>query len=237
MTEKVIEKLIQRQINQWSHWEAVLRKAEDPAAVPVLPIITISRELGAGGRSLAEALAARLDLQVHGYDIVEHIAQDRELEHEVVAQLDEHLTSQIDLWIKGVLQSRIFLRDEYHVALVRVVRTLAAHGGVVILGRGGNFILREEADLRLRLVAEIEHRAPRLVVTRELSEAEARERIAESDQGRRSFVEKLFHADIDDPRNYDLVINTTGLSDAVVRDLALRALRKRDSVGKARTKA
>ena len=234
MTDKVIERLIQRQINQWSHWEAVLRKAEDPATVPTRPTITISRELGAGGRGLAESLAERLDLQVHGYDIVEHIAQDRELEHEVVAQLDEQLTSQIDLWIKGVLQRRIFLRDEYHVALVRVVRTLAARGGVVVLGRGGNFILREEADLRLRLVADVEHRARRLMEAQGLSEQEARERIAESAQGRREFVEKLFHADIDDPRNYDLVINTTGLSDAVVLDLALRALRKRGSAGNAR---
>jgi len=237
MTDKVIEKLIQRQINQWSHWEAVLRKAEDPAAVAARPTITISRELGAGGRGLAEALAARLDLQVHGYDIVEHIAQDRELEHEVVAQLDEHLTSQIDLWIKGVLQRRIFLRDEYHVALVRVVRTLAARGGVVILGRGGNFILHEEANLRLRLVAEVEQRASRLADAYEVSESEARQRIAESDQGRREFVEKLFHADIDDPRNYDLVINTAGLSDAVVRDLALRALPKRGSAENAKAEA
>jgi hypothetical protein len=66
MTDRVIEKLIQRQINQWNRWDEVLNASSDPASLRPRPIITISRQLGSGGRSLAEALAERLELQVHG---------------------------------------------------------------------------------------------------------------------------------------------------------------------------
>ena len=224
MTDRVIEKLIQRQIHQWNRWDEVLSASTDPTALRPRPMITVSRQLGSGGRALAEALALRLDLQVHGYDIVEHIARDQHLEEEVVAGLDEQVVSQIRLWITGVLNRRIFLKDEYHVALVRVVRTLAARGGVVILGRGGNFILAERADLRLRLVAGNEYRVQNLMRRDHLGEAEARTRILESDTGRHLFIEKLFRADVDDPRHYDLVLNAEQLRAERLPELALEAL-------------
>ena len=227
MINRVIEKLIQRQIHQWNRWDELLSASTDPAVLRPRPIITVSRQLGSGGRALAEALARRLDLQVHGYDIVEHIARDQHLEEEVVAGLDEQVVSQIRLWISGVLNRRIFLKDEYHVALVRVVRTLAARGGVVILGRGGNFILAERADLRLRLVAGNEYRVQNLARRDHLDEAEARARILESDSSRHLFVEKLFHADVDDPRHYDLVLNAEQLRAESLRKLALEALEAR----------
>jgi len=230
MTDRVIEKLIQRQINQWNRWDEVLSASSDPAALRPRPTITVSRQLGSGGRDLAEALAERLDLQVHGYEIVEHIARDQHLEEEVVAGLDEQVVSQIRLWITGVLNRRIFLKDEYHVALVRVVRTLAARGGVVILGRGGNFILAERADLRLRLVAGEDYRVERLARRDQLSEAEARAHIRESDSSRRQFVEKLLHADVDDPRHYDIVLNAERIRADRLTDLALEALATREAL-------
>ncbi len=228
MTDRVIEKLIQRQINQWNRWDELLSAGTDPAALRPRPTITVSRQLGSGGRALAEALALRLDLQLHGYDIVEHIARDQHLEEEVVAGLDEQVVSQIRLWITGVLNRRIFLKDEYHVALVRVVRTLAVRGGVVILGRGGNFILAERADLRLRLVAGDEYRVQNLARRDHLGEAEARARILESDASRRLFVEKLFHTDVDDPRHYDLVLNAERLRAERLPELAIEALQARE---------
>ena len=164
MTEKLVEKLIQRQLNQWIRIKELLH-AQEPVAIAPRPIITISRQKGAGGRALAEALARRLDLQVHGQDIVEHIAKNEEIAAEVVAQLDEQAISQINLWIKGVLNRRIYLKDEYQEELVRTVRTLAVHGGVIVLGRGGNFILADQADLRLRLVASPEARIERMAAT------------------------------------------------------------------------
>jgi cytidylate kinase len=231
MPERVIEKLIQRQLNQWNRMRELLPEIE-PAELPRRPIITISRQVGSGGRELAEALARRLDLQVHDQDIVEHIARNEKIAAEVVAHLDEQTVSQIDLWVRGVLNRRIYMRDEYQEELVRTVRTLAAHGGVVVLGRGGTFILADRADLRLRLVAPVETRVQALVNERGLSVAEAEQSVAESDAARADFVRKLFRADIDDPVHYDLVINTDGIDGDRLPELVLLALEVRGAFEK-----
>ncbi len=203
-----LEKLIQRQIHQWSRYRQLLAAAPRPQDLPPRPTITISRERGAGGGELAAALAARLDLEVHDASIIDGIARDARLEREVVEALDEKVRSQVDLWVEGVLKRRIFLRDNYHVSLVRTVQSLAAHGGVVILGRGANFILGEKASLRVLLVGSPERRRRRLVAAEGLDAETAAERLQEIDRQRAEFIRTLFHAEADDPRHYDLTLAT-----------------------------
>lgn len=203
-----IEKLIQRQIHQWSRYRQLLATAPQAKALPPRPTITISRELGAGARELAAALASRLDLEVHGTGIIDRIAQDERLAREVVDALDERVRSQIDLWVEGVLKQRIFLRDNYHVALVRTVQTLAAHGGVLLIGRGANFILGEKASLRVLLVASAARRIANVARYEGVDEQEAARQVERADQERTAFIRKLFRAEPNDPCHYDLVLCT-----------------------------
>ena len=53
----------------------------------------------------------------------------------VVADLDENAINQAELWVKGVLNQRIFLKDEYHMSLVSIVTKLAAAGGAGLFAR------------------------------------------------------------------------------------------------------
>ena len=63
---------------------------------------------------------------------------------------------------RGVLNQRIFLKDEYHPALVGIVTTAGGRGNVVFLGRGANLILGENATLRIRVVASRPTRLARI---------------------------------------------------------------------------
>ena len=72
--------------------------------------------------------------------ILTRIAEDKRLQQSIVAQLDERTVSQVRLWVQGVLHRRLFLRDDYHTALVETITSLAARGGVVFLGRGANLM-------------------------------------------------------------------------------------------------
>lgn len=227
MTRIPIEKLIQRQIHQWSRFRQLLETAETPEEVRPRPIITISREMGSGARMLADALAQRLDLEVHGVSLIDHIARDKNLEREVVEHLDERARSQIRTWVKGVLNQRIFLRDNYHVSLATAVRTLAAHGGVVFIGRGANLILAGNCSLRILLVASEQTRMRNLMRYEKLDEEAAREAITRADGARLEFIQKLFHVDANDPRNYDLVINSDGIPAARLVEIAMTALEAR----------
>jgi len=77
----------------------------------------------------------------------------------------------------------------------------------VILGRGANFILPPEQTFAVRFVAPEEMRIRR--TTRTTAE-EAQRYILKTDSDRRAFVRKYFHAEINDPVHYDLVLNMRG---------------------------
>lgn len=222
-----IEQLIQRHIHNWIHYRELLKTEEKPEKVKPRPIITLSRELGSGGRLLAHALARRLDLEVHGISLIDHIARNKQLEREVIDQLDEQVRSEIDLWVEGMLSGRLFMRDEYHVSLVRAIRTLAALGGVVIIGRGANIVLADKASLRIRVVASLETRVRNLMRYEAMDEEAARKKCIESDKERDRFTRTLFHVAADDPHSNDLIINTDRIPVARMVEIAMTAMETR----------
>jgi cytidylate kinase len=227
MPDRTHEILIQRHLAHWNRLRSALQSAHDPTEVKPAPVVTISRQAGCNSREVADTLGRRLDLRVFGREIVDEIARDRHLESEVVAQLDERVASSIQQWVRGLLDRRIFLADDYHLALVRVVRTLAAHGGVVLVGRGANFILAERADLRLRLVGTEDTRKRNFARAHGVGEPEALTKIRELDEGSEQFVRRLFRVEAAEPSHYDLVLNVDRLGPAAVADLAERTLRDR----------
>jgi cytidylate kinase len=218
------EKLIQRQINHWNHLRETLREQPSPVDHEPGPVITISRLAGSGGRTLAAGLAERLGCDVHDQSIVERIARTRRLSPELVALLDEQDIRQTDLWVRGVLENRLFLKEQYREALTETVLGMAAAGNAVILGRGAGHILGHRATLRVRLVAGTATRLARLQERTGLARAEARAQLEETDRRREAYVRKLLGVDPHDAAGYDLVVNTDRLLPNEVVELVLVAL-------------
>lgn len=207
MRQNITEMLIQRQINHWNRFREFLKDEQDEEPPRPGPVLTVSRMAGSGGRTLAVGLAERLNLTLQDQSLVDRIARDRNLERSVVAQLDEGAINQAELWIKGVLNRRIFMKDEYHTSLVKIVTNLAAGGDVVFLGRGAHLILGDKAALRIRVVASRGTRLANIMNRAGLSRPEARALLDETDRKREDFIRKVFKVDPDDPKNFDLVLN------------------------------
>lgn len=237
MSLLLTERLIQRQLNHWNRLRAYLHDHGPEPAARRGPVLTVSRLAGSGGRDLATALAERLGLDLQDQSLITTIAEDRDLERSLVAQLDEQTVSQARLWVQGTLQRRLFLRDDFHQALVRVITTLAARGGVVFLGRGANLILGEQADLRVRVVASERHRCERLRARSGLGKAEARQLLAEIDARRARFVREVFHTEPGSPENFDLVLNADRMDTETMVDHVLLALSHSDAAAEAALQA
>lgn len=206
MSPRNTAQLAQRQIQQWY----LCRQARIDDAYPAPPLhanITISRQLGCGARCLAESLAERLGMLVHGASLIDTIARDKGLSRNIVSQLDERTRSELDIWVEGILHRRLFSHSEFHVALTRTVSTLASAGGSIFLGRGANMIIDPATCLRLRVVASPETRIDNIITAAGAFRAEARNMIVESDRQRREFMQRFFGIDLDDPLYYDLMIN------------------------------
>lgn len=198
------------------------------------PVITISRLAGSGGRTLATGLADQLNISLHDQSLVDRIARDRNLERSVVSQLDETAVSQAELWIKGVLNRRIFMKDEYHTSLVNIVTNLAAGGNVLFLGRGAHLILRDMATLRIRVVASWSTRLARIMERTGLSRAEARVLLEETDRNREEFIRQVFKVDPNSPDNYDLMLNSDRMKPECMLETAALTLLGAQTGGRAR---
>ncbi len=232
MSYPVLEKLIARQIHHWNNLRQYIEKQDTEATSRCGVVVTVSRLAGSGGRALATEISRRLGIELQDQSMVQRIVQDRRLEDSLVGELDETGISQSRLWMKGVLNQRIFMKEQYHHDLVRIVGRLAARGGVVFLGRGANLILGERADLRIRVVAPEKSRTENLRKRLDISHAEARLLIEETDRRREDFVQQVFHTEPGLPQNYDLVLNSDRLGPESMLDLVMQALLLRGALDK-----
>ncbi len=108
----------------------------------------------------------------------------------------------------------------YLEAMTHIIRELAAKGDIVIVGRGSQMILAEMPHaLHVLCVAPGALRAQRLAERDEIPLAEAKRRSEESERARIAFYRKFWKVNVDNPRLYDLCIDTSRLSYETATDL------------------
>ncbi len=97
------------------------------------------------------------------------------------------------------------------------IGTIGKHGRALIVGRGANFILPPDDCFRVRVISPQRVRVQNIVKSFNILENEAKRRVIRTESDRRAFIRKYFNAEIADPVNYDMVINTgtVGVNNAV----------------------
>ena len=218
-TIRSMEQLVEEQVHRWQ-----LMHTEKKAEKEVLPIITISREPGSGGRIVAQKLAAKLNVEVFHQEVLHAMAKRAEVSEQMLATMDEKGLSILEDWISSLVYDRHMWPDEYLQHLMHVIGTIGKHGRAVVVGRGANFILPPEQRFRVRITAPRRLRIQNVARDFNLSEDEAKRRVIKTESDRKAFIRKYFNADIADPDNYDLTINTENLSVDQAADVIAAAL-------------
>ena len=205
-SRRSIEKIVDDQVLQWNRFKA--EKRESPTGISV---VSISRESGSGGTIVAEKLAGELDYHLFHKEVIQEMAQSANISARIVETLDEKGLSVLEDSIAAMIRDRHLWPDEFLRYLMKVVGTIGKHGRAVIVGRGANFILPEDENLRVRIIAPMATRIRNVAHELDIPEIDAQKMILKKDADRRSFSRKYFYADVADPINYDLVINTARL--------------------------
>ena len=203
-----IEKFVKDQIKKWErHYPAKDKKEEAR-----IPVITVSKEPGAGGNILAEKIADRLDLDLFNRDIIREIAESAKISASVIETLEKKRLSGVEDFISSLINKHYLYPGLYLQHLMKVVCTIAEHGRAVIVGRGANFILPPQKTFSVRMVAPLDVRIQNIARRFGVSSEEARRRVIRRESRRSAFIRQSFNADISDPIHYDLTINTAKLS-------------------------
>lgn len=195
-----IETFIKDQIEKW-----------EKQTQTHIPVITISSEPGSGGRIIARGLAKRLGIDLFDRDIVKEIAESAHISGAVIETMEKDRLSGIKDFISSLVNDRYLWPGVYLDHLMKVVAAIASHGNAVIVGRGANFLIPAEDRLSVRVIAPLEVRVKNVAKEFGVTREEAKRRVINRENRRSAFIRQSFNADVADPRNYDLVVNTQKL--------------------------
>lgn len=205
--KRSVEAIIEEQVKRWQ-----VLQTEKAAAKPAVPAVTLSREFGSGGNEIARKIAEKLGYDLFDQQVVDEMADSAEVSKIWMETLDEKGINVLDDWIASLVDEKHLWPDQYMKHLMKIVGTIGKHGRAVIVGRGANFLLPPDTILRVRIVSSMKSRIACVSEKQGVSADKAKRLILKKESDRRAFIRKYFHADISDPANYDLVINTETLS-------------------------
>jgi cytidylate kinase len=181
------------------------------------PVITVSRQAGSGGHTVAEHLIKLLQdpgsedpssWAIFDRNLVERVLLDHNLPHNLARFMPEDRISEI-----SDTMDELFGLHPPSWTLVRqtadTILHLAELGNVILIGRGANLITAKlDYSFHVRLVGSLERRVKRMQEAQQLNAKSALEVVHREDLGRKRYLKKYFNKDIDDPLLYHLVINT-----------------------------
>lgn len=218
-----IDAIVNRQLLKW---ELDRKKAEEEKQEkPALPrIVTVSRQLGSRGSYFAERLAEKLGYQNLHREVIDAICQSSGYRKRIVESLDQKFRGNLEVMVESFFTGQSVDHHDYRRHLFRTVLSMSRLGGVVLIGRGGSFILGPRRGFHMRFVAPREERIENLIKYTGVTEAEASAMIAALDAERKEFIAKLFHADNDDSRHYDVVVNTAFIDIEDLLDTTVRLI-------------
>jgi len=194
-----------------------------------MPLITIRGQLGSGAPEIGTRTAEKLGIDYVDREIIAEVAERLQRdEREVIrkemppgtlmGRILEALSNDAMVEPYGggayLPPDLIPVEDSRYLdALESVIRELASGPPLVIRSRGSQFILRDfPGSLHVLVVAPLEVRIGHVMQTMALNENDARQEIRRFDACRHEFAKRYFRAELEDPLNYDLIINTGRLS-------------------------
>lgn len=203
-------------------------------------VITVSRELGSGGRTIGRLLAQKLNVRYSDKELIHSLQQKFSLTTSGI----ENLKGQKKNWFNDFIQlvapapdASLFVEagsqyikefradlttDDIHEAEVEIVKAIADEGSCVIAGRSAFFVLRDHPNkVDVFITASMEHRIERVMRKQNLTREQAVEVIERVDKMRDNYIKRYTGKTRYDVRNYNLTINVDDLSEEEAADLIL----------------
>ena len=172
-------------------------------------IITISREFGSGGRTIGKAVARKLGIPCYDAELITEMAKQSGFAEDYVREAGEYAPG-------GLLNSMFTSRaggptneDILWQIQCNMVAQLAKKGPCVIVGRFGDYILRDRPDvLKVFVHADMAFRAKRIVEVYGQREESPEQRLKEKDKRRSTYYRFYTGRKWGQLDTYDLMLNS-----------------------------
>lgn len=191
------------------------------------PVITISREYGAGGRSVAKRLSELLGIPWYDKDFVKKTVEHSGFSEEDILREGEEMSSR-QKFLDSILNSMVSYTssgDAIFQAQKKEILNLAKEP-CIIVGRCANIVLQQAGipSFDVFLYADMETRMKRAEQLNENGDMDLQRYIETRDELRATYHKHYTKTDIGDYHNYDLILNTGILGFEKCVDIILHAL-------------
>lgn len=196
-----------------------------------MAVITISRQFGAGGRTLGKMIAEKLEYRFLDELIIKEIAKEAKVSKNTVISLERSAGGTISKLISSLLsrdymerltgEGKGYMDEQVYVdVLHEVITKLAAEDNVVLMGRGGQYILQDVPNVfHILLVADMPDRIAFMRRFYRLSDRQAEDAVNNGAKRRANLYRRMGKQDYDRPELYHLVINHSKVALEKARDL------------------
>jgi cytidylate kinase len=178
-------------------------------------IITVSREFGSGGRSVAKMIAERLGYAYCDNSLIAGIAREHGLSEVFVKEYGEYAVSKnplaFDFSIDSVGRygSALTIYDQLVVFQHNYITSLAEKEPCVIVGRCADYILQERKDcLHTFFFADMDFRVDRLVNSSGRKFDNPEKYLKEMDERRKTYYRHYTDRRWGESRNYHISMNS-----------------------------
>jgi cytidylate kinase len=177
--------------------------------------VTLAREYGSGGAKIAERVARRLGWELIDRNLIEQISEKFHLNPSAAQRLNEPGSWWLEriarsVWLDtGGTAVDVVDAENIHQFSRNAILEASYRGKCVIVGRGGQCVLRDRSDvLHIFVFAPLEFRMERLRRQYE-NEKEVMKAIARVDEERAAYIREFYDTEWKDPSLYHLWINAT----------------------------
>ena len=206
-------------------------------------VITISREVGSGGRTIGRKLAEKLGVRFSDKELIDSLQAKLNLSPKSIEELKGKKKRWMDDFIQMVApvpMSGLLVNgdsdyiSEYNTSLnvndvfeaeKEILNGIADQGSCVIAGRSGFFVLKDRPNkVDILITASKENRIARIMRKQGLSREKAQDVIEKVDNARDNYVLRYTGQSRYDARNYHIVLNMDYLTEDKAVDIIMSYL-------------
>lgn len=178
-------------------------------------IITISREFGSGGRTIAKLIAESLGYNFYDDDLVKRVAEVSGYSEDFVRRHGEDASS-TNSFLFNLARSGSTgaagvpgISDSLYVIQYNVIREIAEEGNCVIVGHCADYVLRDKKNaLHAFIHADADFKADRIVRLYGENEVDPQRRLEEKDKRRKVYYKNYTGRNWGYSGNYNISLDS-----------------------------
>ena len=174
-----------------------------------IPVITIAREYGSGGRLIGEEVAKRLNIPFYDKELILLAAKKSGLSEDYVRRT-EQMKSASFLYSLYMTSQVLPMSDQIFLVQSQIIKELAESGPCIIVGRCADYVLRNMTGcMNVFIHAPLEERVQRAEKVYGDEASNMEDFVRKQDKKRASYYNYFAQNKWGNAHNYHLAVNST----------------------------